>query len=224
MKSRRQKILSVVLALAVFAGCLAPSVDVKASGNAMPIPYQKSITISKGGFFEIDMGKKVTGYMVKGISTDNKKVLSPIASYNECGPVIQGLKKGSATLTIRSKKGGRWKNYSIKVKVVAYKNPVKNIKIGSKTLTSRFKKADANVVYKPKAKSEKISVKPASGWKVKSIAYQYLGKAKKIKNNKNVTYKDGGSLVVTLYKKKTKQREFLWIDVDSAGLPDSASE
>lgn len=206
-----------VSVLAVLIACSA--MFVYADGPDGSAVYGKKITISKASYYVlIDMGKKGNGAKKVTIKSSNNKVLKPdnsMTSYIKA-PVFKVGKKGSANITIKIKNKSGTKTYKSKVKVVAYKNPVKSVMLGETNLAKKFKSKTYFSGYSPASNSEKINIKPASGWKVKSIVQMYFDgddfKDKKIKNGGTIKWRGDDRIIVTLKNASKNQIEELIID------------
>lgn len=225
MRKQMKKIITVLLGLVLFAGCLLPAQSSRAADgySTIGIPYSRSMTISKNnsGYY-IMTGKNLGNGEIISIKSSNRKVITPMDNADIYDAVwadsFDTKKTGSAKLTITvKKKNGKTQNYVAKVKVVKYSNPVKQVKLGSKNLTSKFGKG-AGIYVSPKKDREKISVQAKSGWKVKNIGYTYYKggkwKTRTIHNKDYIKYEDGGTITISMYKKKTKQIEQITIGVN----------
>lgn len=96
------------------------------------------------------------------------------------------------------------KKYTTTYTVMDWKNPVKKFTIGKTNIASKFKQSSSFAYNSSKRTflGKKVSVSPASGWKVVSIEAN-TGKAlKKIKNGATIP-KSAYSVVVTLQHTKT---------------------
>lgn len=214
MKNVTKKILTLITVITLTATCLSPAMTAHADGG-QEIPYSKNLTLSVKKniwdyyVFKLDKyyskAKKIT------VKSSNERVVKFVNNYS-----FTPKKPGTAKLYISMKINGKTKKFVSKIKVVKYKNPVKSFKVGSKNIASKYKK---NTYWSLRTQSSKpkISIKPASGRKIKSIAcYTYrangMPKVKKIKNNsklsKNVNY-----ITVKMYNKKTKLTESLNLEL-----------
>lgn len=225
MRKQMRKIITMLLGIALLAGCLLPAQKVKAADgySAIGIPYSRNMTISKSnsGYY-IMTGKNLGNGEIMSIKSSNRKVITPMDNADIYDAVwadsFDTRKTGTAKLTITVKlKNGKMKKYVAKVKVVKYSNPVKQFKLGSRNLASKFGK-NANLFISAKKDREKISVQAKSGWKVKKISYTYYkgGKwrTRTIHNKDYIRYEKNGTITVSMYKKKTKQTEMVTVGVN----------
>lgn len=172
-------------------------------------------------FFSIKMGKKLDKKSKVKVSVSKKSVVKYIARDGK-ELYFKAKKAGKATLKIKVKKGSRTKTYKVKLKVIAYKNPVKRFTINGVDITSQFNK-DTYIDYKLDAKTATLNVVPASGWKItkmvmSSIDEGYNEITKPVSNNIEIALHDkelySDIFEITLVNNKTKQKLTLeiWIE------------
>lgn len=214
MKNVTKKILTLITAITLTATCLSPAMTAHADGGQL-IPYSKNLTLSvkknTPDYYAFKLDKYYSKAKKITVKSSNKRVVKFVDNY------FFTLKKpGTAKLYISMKINGKTKKFISKIKVVKYKNPVKSFKVGSKNIASKYKE---NTFWSLKAQSskQKISIKPASGWKIKSITcYTYrangIPKVKKIKNNSKIS-QNVNHLTVKMYNKKTKLTESLNLEL-----------
>lgn len=215
-----KRLMKSSLFLGVLAAVIACSMMIAyADGPDGSAVYGKKITISKASHYVlIDMGKKGNGAKKVTVKSSNKNVLKPDNSMTEYikAPVFKLGKKGTATVTIKIKTKKGTKTYKSKVKVVAYKNPVKNVMLGDTNLADKFKSKTYFSGYAPVLEEEKIEVKPVSGWKVKSITQMYFNGDDfintKIKNGGSIKWQGDDRILVTMKNEAKNQIEELIID------------
>lgn len=143
-----------------------------------------------------------TDKKVKNQKTSNKKVANIILyNWGEINNlVVIPLKAGKTKLSFTY----NGKKYTTTYTVMDWKNPVKKFTIGKTNIASKFKQSSSFAYNSSKRTffGKKVSVSPASGWKVVSIEAN-TGKAlKKIKNGATIP-KSAYSVVVTLQHTKT---------------------
>ena len=158
-------------------------------GNKVKTPVVVSFLKGGDNYFDYyDGNKKITN-----IKSTNEKVLVASEGWSRGSFSIQVKKAGNAKVKYKQKGVKK----SIKFKVVKYKNPVKHLKIGSKDYAASFKKSRT---ASAKNGQTKVSVTPASGWKVKGI---FAGGDEKIANNSNLSSKSWEIVWVYLANSKT---------------------
>ncbi len=198
-----------------------------ASGTLdVSIPLAKKATIAAGSGAILKSGSK--GKIVK-VKTSNRKIVDPyyVDNYLSAG------KKGTATLTVTTKKkvtvkkNGKKKKvnkkrvYKMKVKVVRYASPVKSLLIGG---TENVANALADEEFSASVDRDEvsISVKPKKGWKLRGI-YDVKtadsGKTKKVKlkNGKMLNVESAGTINVILYNKKKNQAVSIVFTISRSG-------
>lgn len=230
MKTFQQNCINKVLKLSIIAifalVLLIPAKNAYAGYDNQVIPYAKNITLitsppekSTHCMYYLDLGKKIKNATkvtvdYNGVIMANAYKYDYMTDYNV---TVTALEPGSGKLTVKVWKNGTKKTYKINVKVVKYKNPVKSLKIGSKEYAKKFKNNDILGNVKFPVSKKKISIKPASGWKVKSIV-AYAGpeqNAVKAKNNSTFNFKKWEpvrNILVTLENKKTKAVQQLFVN------------
>lgn len=222
----KRVLMGVVATFALLAAVLMLPVTALADSFGM-LDYSSKITVSKSEMpYIVEMGKKAKGATKVTVKSSKKSVVAAAveqAWYSDGTevslPIITAKKAGVAHVTIKVTKGGKTKTYKMKVTVIKYKNPLKKLKLGNATLTKKFKKStyySLNITAK-----QKLTVKAASGWKVKSIRYSYYNPAKnafvskKIKSGGYVPYrKDGLNVTIELLNKKRNQKEVIGLAIN----------
>ena len=115
--------------------------------------------------FYIDMGSRVGENDKVTVKSSNKSVVKPLN-----WTTLQVVKPGKAKVSITvKKKNGKKTNYKCTVRVYKYKNPIKTLKLGSKNIAKKYKKDN---FAEAKSSTSKLTVKPAKGWKIKTIKYR----------------------------------------------------
>lgn len=216
----RTGLFAGVLAMILVCAVMIMSQAVYADGPDGEIKYGKKMTISKASHYAIiEMGSKVKGAKKVTVTSSNKKVIKPDAEMTSYikEPVVQVGKKGTATVKIKVKTKKGTKTYKGKIKVIAYKNPMKKVKLGGKDITKKFK-SSLYYSYTGEPGKTKFSIKPAKGWKVKVIRYYRVSgdsaKSKKIKNNSTITWKQNDWVVFYMYNKSKNLTESYMISHD----------
>lgn len=221
MKKEMKNVLPVLFGLVLIVSCLIPAGTVKAGGAAL-VPYSKNVTVAKyensAGYTNVYLAllDKVAGSYEKVTTKSSNPKVVKIDNKNDTAFEVRKTGKSKLTFTV-NKANGKTKRYTMNVTVVKYKNPVKSLKVGSVNVAKKYQKAPfANC--KIKAKTVRISVKPASGWTVKSIQYgRYDGgeyKFRNIKNNTKVTLGEWAGFSINMYNKKTKRTEALDLSIN----------
>ena len=161
---------------------------------------------------------------------DPKYKITDIKSSNTAvaTPFTDGEKSGTTTLNVYPHKAGtaiiscrvNGKTYKTKFIARKYVCPLTYIKLGSTTMTAnKFKKTDEiHLSYRKYAKkNQKISVKPAKGWKIKGI---YCSNGTKymteVKNNSSyfINTENDWYMYVFFINPTTQQKEFINIYLD----------
>lgn len=180
-------ILAAIVALSLGAGKAWASpllLDNVGSKDAMSI-------LGKQGF------RAYTGYKKKvAAAKSGNTAVATVKVQNGSTLMVTAKKAGKAKITCTV--GGKKKSFTLVVK--KYKNPVKTFKVGGKNYASKFKKARD---YYGGHKAGKLTIKPASGWKLVSI----YGDGGKVKNGKKID--KFGFYQVELKNKKTGVVEYL---------------
>ena len=158
-------------------------------------------------------------YKITDIKSSNTAVATPFT---------EGEKSGTTTLNVYPHKAGtaiiscrvNGKTYKTKFIARKYVCPLTYIKLGSTTMTAnKFKKTDEiHLSYRKYAKkNQKISVKPAKGWKIKGI---YCSNGTKymteVKNNSSyfINTENDWYMYVFFINPTTQQKEFINIYLD----------
>lgn len=214
MGKRMKKMVAVLFCLALIAGCFMPSQTVKADGGDLLLSYAKNITLSRKGntdedYYYMDLPVKGEIKKITAKSSNSKVIKVEKGSF-----FFHAKKTGKAKVTYKVKlTNGKTKKYVSNIKVVKYKNPFKSLKLDSKNYAKKFNKKTGKtegISYSTKKKSVKISIKAASGCKIKSIKrcqYSSTGKEtwSKVKNNTSVKLIKGAAIIqIKMYNKNTK--------------------
>lgn len=231
---RNQFVRRFIKALAVTAFAVlmfVPAKSIFAYREYTPVlKYAKKLTIAacppaqsvNNGYF-LDLGAKIKKASKVTVESSNESAVRvDCFRYTDSEPfniVLYANEKGIAKVTVNVWKNGTKKTYKTTVKTVQYQNPVKTLKIGSKNYGKKFKKADWCSSVKFPAAKKKITVNPASGWKVKSIGVSgFTGDGEfaevKAKNKSNFNFKKYSSIrtiTVTLKNTNTKAEQKLFL-------------
>lgn len=102
------------------------------------------------------------------------------------------------------------------VNSIKYRNPVKKLKVGKKSYKSKFKYKDSYQCKKSKkVRNKKLVIKPAKGWKIKSIRLEYAAGdgvgEKSLKNKKRFSSPKNGEIIIKMYNKKLGIKEELFL-------------
>ena len=218
-KKVSKRLFAAMLATVVMVAMIMVPQAAYADGADTYCSFGKKMTVSKSSedlLVMINMGKRLNGAKSVTVKSSNKKVCSYIADFPEAKALFVSVgKKGTAKLTIKVTTSKGTKTYKGKLKVVAFKSPVKKATLGGKSITKGFKKKNGDIIYygSMTAKSN-LNIKPKKGWKVKSVKFFSGGKGITKKNKSNYTIdwsKCEDSVVVTMYKKSKKQTEYFFI-------------
>lgn len=104
---------------------------------------------------------------------ENGKWTSSSTNYNSYEACLSVSKAGTATIAYKI----GTKSYKAKAKILAYKNPAKSVVLTGvnsdksfASLTSSSNNASKSLALKADKASAKLTVKPVSGWKIRSVA------------------------------------------------------
>ena len=184
MKKTLKKVITTMLAAVLILTAIPLQVNATYWGYIQPlktINFQKTVVytlnIKKTQFPEYtsigsagNYGHPDPKYKITNIKSSNTAVATPFTE--EWGGVtslkVYPHKAGTAIISYRV----NGKTYKTKFTARKYACPLTYIKLGSTTMTAnKFKKTDEiHLSYRKYAKkNQKISVKPAKGWKIKVI-------------------------------------------------------
>ncbi len=155
-----------------------------------------------------------TGEMpvVTAVSSNPKVATTEVNDHGDFGNAFFFTKApGKTTITTTVSFGGQEHVYKTKLTVFKWSNPVSKLTIGKKDYKKKFTKADT--AYTGTFKKSKVTVKPASDWKLKSIKLSVPMSGtinKTIKNGSKVSFKSvTDTLDITLKNSKTGNTETL---------------
>ena len=241
----------IVLCLIVVS--ITCSVDVSAAPEG--IPYEKNICrgvreeLSGGAAFNMNIpDKMLQGGKIVKVTSSKKNVVKHIEISSEKKSfqfVTRKYGKTTFTITVKTAKNKN-KKYKCNFSTVKYSNPLTSIQFGtSGNLASEFKKSD---VYRHKCTapsgkipaSEKISIKPKSGWKLVSMSYWYYDQEKgrsvgrNIKNNSTIKYHysseptdwwntNGSSIGIHMKNDRKGVQQTLMLSLDLSGFVNPGS-
>ena len=196
MKKWTKRAVSAVMALAVtltmafpaFAESVSPNTGTKtvylsaksgaeefemdlASGTKSFTIKRSNVKVTAGS-----TGAKLVGFWLMNYTNSDERMSG--SKWNTSGykswsynATLSASKAGTATVTYKIGS----KSYKTKLKVLAYKNPVKTLTMtgvnGGKNMASLFKSGayyTKALALKAKKANAKLTVKPASGWKIRS--------------------------------------------------------
>ena len=219
-KNTSQKLLAAVLSMFIaFSLVIIPETLISHADGLM---VQDVIEFSNGAtykvipdYYEIKMPKALKGAKKVTVSSSKKSVVEAYEwTKGEKTIPFFAYKKGTATITVKVKKSSGSKTYKFKVKVVERNTPFKTIKVGSKSVKSGFKQLNYADLEMDKACKKKITVKPANGWKVKKITFEYRNletdktTRKTVKNGGTISFKNpqkySNDVYIRMYNNKTK--------------------
>ena len=172
----------------------------------------------KANIFTLDFDNEDEACTLVSLKVSNKKVISVSKVYEKGTSTIKHFKikvkkVGDAAIKFKWKQGGKTYSHKFQVFVKKYDNPLKSIKIGKTSFTSKVTKCN-EVNLKRKTYKGKVALKTNKGWKIKSISIDDVNtyKTKKIKNNKSIKLKKGQVLSVECRNKKTGQWTTVYLD------------
>ena len=232
MKKTLKKVITTMLATVLILTAIPLQVNATYWGYIQPlktIDFQKTVVytlnIKKTQFPEYtsigsagNYGHPDPKYKITNIKSSNTAVATPFTE--EWGGVtslkVYPHKAGTAIISYRV----NGKTYKTKFIARKYVCPLTYIKLGSTTMTAnKFKKTDEiHLSYRKYAKkNQKISVKPAKGWKIKGI---YCSNGTKymteVKNNSSyfINTENDWYMYVFFINPTTQQKEFINIYLD----------
>ena len=157
---------------------------------------------------------KSSSFKLVSVKSSNKKVLTAARAKSgsdgtlACKVKLKKTGKATVTLKLKHLSSGKTITYKKVYTVKKYANPIKTLKIGKKSLASKFK--SATYYGQGKKLSGKLQIKTKNGWKVERI--DLLGKSQVLKNDlksgTKITLKKGYTLEVTLTKKGWRQMNY----------------
>lgn len=150
------------------------------------------------------IGNMPSNGKVTNLSISNKKIATVKAASD--GIHITPKKVGNATIKFTVKYGSKKKNFSSKLTVYKYVNPVSSYKFGGKQIKSKFDKSTTYNYTLKKSQKVKFSVKAKSGWKITSFTYfDNKGKSHGYTTNSPqiMLKKGGGSIQINFTNQKT---------------------
>ena len=218
MKKSILRVLVLVLIAALFLGAQSVAFAEESAKPFLPtesaFPYKSDPDASNGYGLVIQNYTEDT--VLKKVKSSDPSVVK--ASWTkkdgECLN-IQLQKPGTATISGVIYQGGK-KVGSFKTKATVYKyeSPVKSFKLGSTDYAKEFKNKDQYYLTLKKTKTLKVSIKPASGWKLSWIEFYEGEDVKEIKNNTKVTFRNSWNYVnVFFYNEKLGRDESVVIYV-----------
>lgn len=154
-------------------------------------------------YFEPDPDYYAKSGKVSKVTSSNTKVIDASVRKNGKILVLEAKRWGKSTITYKYK----GKTYKVVVKVRYWKNPVKKLMVGNKNKTSWFNSHSYLEFLFDDAKGKKLSIQPASGWKILSIKQRLYHALKdvSVKNNSKIT--EEGTFYIVLQNTKTGGRE-----------------
>ena len=199
MKKTASRVFALMMVFMVAVSMMIMPVPQKTlAGSGEIVKYKKSIGALTDSVWQINMGKKLKGATKVTVKSSNKKIAKQAFKWDKDSGkylfIMTGSKKGTAKLTIKvtTKKGTS--KYKCTIKTYKYKNPLKALKIGKKNIASKYKKQLYYETGELSKGSHKISVTPASGWKVRKIVYSCYDFEKDKANDTKI--KNGGSVKI----------------------------
>lgn len=194
---------------------------------------QISSVKSWGNAYELCMDQIPVSAKDIKVKSSNTKVVSVKKADRRswCVP-ITAKKAGQATIKVTAVYKGKTISQSSKVKVIAYKNPAEEIKIGTKNYAGQFRDTAGKSSAAIAKGKYTVSCKAAKGWTLKEICLfsetdtlktpdsesgdlemVTTVKLKKIKNNTKIYLNETKELQLVFYHKASKIEQSLVIDV-----------
>ncbi len=209
MKKNLARKISVLAMALVLIFTMLPALPVKAGVAGRTMPKSQTIvlqTVKEGKYTFVDQTSYLFKKNVTSVSSSNKKV-AKVQKFNKKYVIVTPKKVGSSKITVKCGK----KKYTMKFKVINYKNPFKSLKFGTVNATKEFAKYPGYTVssISLNANTAKISVALNSGYS--KLKIKVNGKA--VANNANITFNDFDSVQFTVYNKATKRNEIYNLDV-----------
>lgn len=159
------------------------------------------------------IGNMPSNGKVTNLSISNKKIATVKADTK--GIHVTPKKVGKATIKFTVKYGSKKKNFTTKLTVYKYENPVSSYKFGGKEIKSKFNKTTMYTYTLKKNQKVKFNVKAKSGWRISSFTYyDNKGKSKRYTTNSpQISLKKGSSVQINFYNQKKDYIEniVIWI-------------
>lgn len=212
--SRKMKLVSIMLAVALVMSVFTPAATVKAAGTPSVESKYTAIIEPKVKEDYLWIDEFPAGAQVMNVKSSNTKVLTASWRAAEEAYIVLKLRKaGKSVVSFDVVYNGQTIPLKSTVTVRKYQRPCATFKVGNKNYASRFKK---NSIYQTSHKGtpkNKVTVKAAKGWKLVAM---YYGNAdgsnfKMIRNKKSVRFsvkkKDSACIYAVFKNKKTKHYE-----------------
>lgn len=209
-RTKKLRMAALLLAALLLVEGMLPAVEIKAAQE----PTFNELVITDVGE---EVGYEISNFPSKGkiknLKISNKKIAKVSASYSGfTGISVKPEKVGMAKLSFDLVYGKKKKHFTSFLVVCKHVNPCKSFKIGKSEIASRFKKQSyctVDVFKNKKSIKEKISVKAQKGWFLYKLTIDNYesGKVstKTIKNNSNMTLKNGDNIRADFVNAETGQ-------------------
>ncbi len=217
MKKRRAA--SMILALAMVLTVLPLQAFAAETEAVTIIKYAKQDVDDSGAKLNIQNIKTVPSGTVKNLKSSDTSIATVTTKKIDNVTYIYAKAKRAGTTTVSYKCNGQ--KYKIKVTVRKYVNPVKSIKIGSKTIKSSKFANTANYTLKYskfKNQTSKVTINLKSGWTLDPIYYYFYyqkgwSKSDMIANKGKVTIAGGKGAAIFFWavNDSTGQRESIYL-------------
>ena len=174
------------------------------SPKASSMSFSKEIKMhtGTGGDYVYTVANMPSNGKIKNITISNKKIATVTAYNNQIN--IKPKKPGNATLKFTVKYGSKKQNFSAKLKIYKYSNPIASYKVNGKEMKSKFAKTSSYNMNWKKAKKIKFIVKAKSGWTITSFFTYNNGKSKYYNTNSpTINVKPGNSVQINFTDQKT---------------------
>ncbi len=195
MKKKSMKLLRMSLVLMILGIVFSLPTRAFADGKIPFADTHDLFDIYDSSWFSF--GEKGDSIKFSNLKSSNKKVVT-VSTRKDGGLYLIGFnikKVGKATVSFKAKCNGHTYSYKSKVRVCKYKNPIKTLNIGKKSIASNFNKFTF-YNYKGKKLSGNLKLTLKKGWEFER-AYIY--------SSTSSYYKDYAKIPssVSLKKKQT---------------------
>lgn len=187
-----------------------------ADSSEMLFPKEIKIHTGNDGSYLYSVYNMPSNGKIQNVKISDSKIATVAARPD--GIEVKAKKAGAATVKFTVKYGTKKKNFTAKLTVYKYSNPVKSFKLGGKEIKASYNKGTSYYLTLKKAQKVKFNVKAKAGWKITSFTY-YCNGASKRYNTNSPTIKlkkaAGSSVQINFTNEKTGLIENLvvWIRV-----------
>lgn len=190
----------------------------KFASTTATMVFPKKIKLHTGitRIYNFNVANMPANGKIKSVTISDKKIAE--VSARTAGIAIKVKKAGTATIKFKVKYGSKIKQFSTKLRVYKYTNPIKSYVIGGLELKPKYKNAMSCNLRISKDMNVKFDVKAKSGWKITSFTYHCNGKVTRYTTNAPIIKLqkvNGSSVQINFTNNKTGLVEniVLWIRV-----------